>query len=80
MIKTEKDGWEIFEFVCINCNWHTQLSITENLHEVTCPRWRCEAIYKHENGDLMFVGYTQNPFFKRRENFAKKTAQLQMER
>ena len=65
MIKTEKNGFEIFKFVCVNCGWSTQLTINEYLLEVTCPRWKCESIYKHENGDLIFVGYTQNPFFKR---------------
>ena len=68
MNKIEQDGWEIFEFNCITCNWKTQLHISENIQEVTCPRWQCESIYKHENGDSDFCRLHKNPFFKRRES------------
>lgn len=71
MIKSEKDGWEIYTFHCEKCNHEYHLTINEFLQEITCPTWQCEAIYKHKNGDLIFVGYTQNPFFKRRENYVR---------
>ena len=68
MNKTEQDGWVVYNFHCERCGWKSNLIINELIYEVTCPRLGCEAIYKHENGDLIFVGYTKNPFFKRRES------------
>lgn len=49
-------GYHVYKFVCQNCHWQTQLTITEHLLEVICPRWKCGAIYQHRNDDLIFTG------------------------
>lgn len=60
------DGWEVFEFKCINCGWvskHLYIN-AENPTEIICPVWKCESIYKYQEGDLIFTGKVENPFFK----------------
>lgn len=64
------DGWEVFEFHCVNCGWISKRVYVnpELTVHITCPVLYCESIYKYVDGDLIFIGRTEKPFFKEKKH------------